>query len=351
MRTQAKALATRRPAWMLIVLAGLMALGLALLVRPLVRLAQADAPSGAHRAVGAPTSAQPFPSLNVVRIQVEHTLFHPMDNVVLQVERMDGRMVGQPGRLISLDDRNSFSVQIDQAVTRLSARDLSALINSYLLKKADSAVRHVDVSFDGQRVVVKGKVHKLVDLPFEGRGVLSPTPQGELRMHMEEFKVAGVLSRGFLAFFGIRLDDVAQPEHKASFRVEGDDFITQLEELFPAPHVYGRLTRVHVEGQDLVQVIGVKGAQAQHHAIKAIPRALPEPANYIYFTGGRMHFGRMTMENVDLKLVDIAPGDAFDFSLDHYEQQIQAGYVKVLPTLGIVVYAPGWSTLAAHRRR
>ncbi len=300
---------------------------------------------GARPGAPAPSEAA---ATDVVQIHVEHTLFHPMDNVVLNVERMNGRMIGKPGRLISLDDRNSFSVQLDQAVTRLSAQDLSALINSYLLKRADSPIRHVDVSFDGQQVVVKGKVRKLLTLPFEGRGTISATPDGELRMHMDEFRVAGVLNRGFLAFLGIRLDDVAQPRHKASFRVEGDDFIIALDELFPPPLVYGKLTGVHVEKQDLVQVIGV---EPQQHAIQSIPRVLPDPPNYIYFSGGRMHFGRMTMENVDLKMIDETPGNAFDFSLDHYQQQIQAGYVKVLPSFGLEVYAVDWRTLSARQRK
>ena len=293
------------------------------------------------------TSGSPSASMDVVHVQVEHTLFHPMNNVVLVVERMDGRLVGMRGQTISLDDHSSFSVQIDQAVTRLAARDLSNLINSYLLQRADSAIRHVDISFDGQRVVLKGQVHKLLTLPFEGRGVLSATPQGELRMHMEEFRVAGVLNRSFLSFFGIRLDDVAQPQHKASFRVEGDDFITSLNELFPAPRVYGHLTRVHVEKQDLVQVIGSEPAQ---HPTPSLPQALPEPANYIHFTGGRMRFGRVTMDNVELMMVNRTPQASFDFSLDHYQEQIQAGYVRVTPEQGLVVYAQSWGTLPAGHR-
>jgi hypothetical protein len=307
------------------------------------------AASSAHTGRTAAVASAPQPSSpDTVHIEVEHTLFHPMDNVVLQVERMNGRLVATAGQTISLDDRNSFSVNIDQAVTRLSAQDLSALINSYLLRQADSAIRQVDVSFDGQQVVLKGKVHKMLTLPFSGRGTLSATPDGELRMHMDEFRVAGVLNRKFLAMFGIRLDDVAQPRHKPSFRVEGDDFLTSLNELFPPPRVYGRLTRVHVEKQDLVQVIGV---QPPEHAIAKIPKALPAPPNYIYFTGGRMRFGRITMDNVDLKMVDSTPQNPFDFSLDHYQQQIEAGYVKVLPNLGLEVYAGDYDTLAAGRKK
>ncbi len=329
------------------VLAGALLLGgITALVRmtPAAALAPEAGPQGSpgQRPGSAPPAAAEEPGRDVVRVQVEHTLFHPIDGVVLQVERMNGRMVGTPGRTVSLDELDSFSVQIDQAVTRLHARDLSSLINSYLLKQADSAIRSVDVHFDGQQVVVRGQVHKLVTLPFEGRGEISATPEGELRMHMAEFRVAGILHRGFLALFGIRLDTVAQPRHKASFRIEGDDIFTSINDLFPPPRVYGRLTRVHVEGQDLVQVIGIPfdpGAptDAAHHPIRTIEKELPDP-NYIYFTGGRMRFGRVTMDNVDLKLVDQTPEDPFDFSLRHYQQQIQEGYVKVTPSQGLVVY-------------
>jgi hypothetical protein len=327
-------------------------LGLAALVlvlgAGLIHMMLATFETGRQVTVGSYQSAPVRADIDVVRIQIEHTLVHPIDGVVLNVERMDGHMVGKPGQLISLDDRNSFTVQIDQAVTRLSAQDLSALVNSYLLKQADSPVRHVDVSFDGQQAVIRGTVRKLIPLPFEGRGELSATTDGKLRLHMSEFRVAGVLTEGFLGFFGIKLDDLAQPKHRPSFRVEGDDFITDLNDLFPAPQVYGRLVRVHVEGQNLVQVIGV---EQEHHALDAIPKALPSPANYIYFTGGRMKFGRMTMEPVELKLVDSTPQNAFDFSLDHYQAQIESGYVKLMPDLGAVVYAEDWSTLAAQQHK
>ncbi len=284
-------------------------------------------------------------SADVVHVQVEHTLFHPLDEITLEVERLDGRMVAAaPGRIISLDDVHSYSLHIDRGVTRLSAENLSRLLNSYLLRQADSSVRRVEVSFDGQQVVIRGEVHKLLTLPFEGRGQLSATPAGELRLHVESFHVAGVLSKELLSFFGIHLDTVAASRRPGTFRVEGDDFIAPLSAVFPAPRVYGRVARVHIEGQVLIQDIG---AVARHHATQSIPKLLSSPANYIYFTGGRMQFGKVTMNNVDLTLLDRTPNDPFDFSLAHYQQQIQAGYVKVLPSLGLLVYAVDYSKLRA----
>jgi hypothetical protein len=161
-------------------------------------------------------------------------------------------------------------------------------------------------------------------------------------MHMSEFRVAGIVDKSFLAFFGIHLATVAAPHRASSFRVEGDDLILSLTNLFPSPRIYGHLTRVHVENQDLVQTIGIAPVP---HAVQQIPKALADPPNYVYFTGGRMRFGKVTMENVDLKLVNLAPRHDFDFSLKHYQQQIQAGYVKVTPAQGLIVYAENYSDL------
>jgi hypothetical protein len=299
-----------------------------------------------------PGMAPPTAPANSVHIEVENTLFHPIDGVVLRVQRMNGRMVAPAGQLISLDDRNSFSIEIDQAVTRLSAANISSLLNSYLLRRAHSAIEHVQVSFHGQQVVLKGEVHKFVTLPFEGRGVLTATPEGDLRLHVSEFRVAGVLNEKFLEFLGVRLDNVAKSQASHSYRVEGDDFIAPLSALFPPPLVTGHLTGVHIEKQDMVQVIGVPFTDEHpgHEAIKEIPKDLPAPANYIYFLGGRMRFGKMTMDNVDLQLVDRNAHTPFDFSLDHYEQQIQAGYVKVMPSLGLVVYAADYSEVQQRKR-
>lgn len=58
-----------------------------------------------------------------------------------------------------------------------------------------------------------------------------------------------------------------------------------------------------------------------------------------------MKFGKLTMDDVDLELVDKDPSNPFDFSLDHYQQQLEAGYSKSLPNMGLVVYMPDYSAV------
>jgi len=54
----------------------------------------------------------------------------------------------------------------------------------------------------------------------------------------------------------------------------------------------------------------------------------------MYFRGGRLRFGKLTMQDTDLMLVDAAPADPFRFNLAEYARQLVAGYSKTLRTRG-----------------
>jgi hypothetical protein len=48
------------------------------------------------------------------------------------------------------------------------------------------------------------------------------------------------------------------------------------------------------------------------------------------------------MHNADLQIIDANPKDAFDFSLEHYNRQLVAGYSKNTPHFGLVVFMPDY---------
>ena len=99
-----------------------------------------------------------------VHLQVKNCLFYVMDDVVLNVLSLDGfrglshTFGGKalPGRPINL------------GATYLKARDLTALLNDYLLPQAKTPLKNITVTFEGSEIVVKGELHKLVDIPFQG---------------------------------------------------------------------------------------------------------------------------------------------------------------------------------------
>ena len=59
------------------------------------------------------------------------------------------------------------------------------------------------------------------------------------------------------------------------------------------------------------------------------------------FKGGTVRFGKLTMTDTDLELVDSQPADPFDFSIDRYMQQLVAGYSKMTPKGGLCAHVPG----------
>jgi hypothetical protein len=58
-----------------------------------------------------------------------------------------------------------------------------------------------------------------------------------------------------------------------------------------------------------------------------------------------MRFGKLTMTDVDLELVDMDPKTPFDFDLTHYYEQLEFGYSKSLPGFALLVYAPDYRTI------
>src|SRR5262249_23602547 len=67
--------------------------------------------------------------------------------------------------------------------------------------------------------------------------------------------------------------------------------------------------------------------------------------NFMLFQGNRVQFGRLLMENTDLTLTDLDPTDPMDFFLDHYAEQVAAGYIKVSPSLQIRVFTKDYDKL------
>jgi hypothetical protein len=78
------------------------------------------------------------------------------------------------------------------------------------------------------------------------------------------------------------------------------------------------------------------------------PRAISP--NHIYWRGGYLRFGKLTMRETDLELIDQDPSDPFDFSVARYNDMLVAGYSKNTPRLGLKTHMPDYDNLKAGRR-
>jgi len=68
-------------------------------------------------------------------------------------------------------------------------------------------------------------------------------------------------------------------------------------------------------------------------------------ANYMAYRGGVLRFGKLTMTDTDMRLIDADPTDPFDFFPDHYNEHLVAGYSKTTASGGLLVYMPDYNKI------
>jgi hypothetical protein len=103
--------------------------------------------------------------------------------------------------------------------------------------------------------------------------------------------------------------------------------------------VQGRLSSVAVRGNEIVQKYG-----------NALTRSEKIPGNYMAYQGAQLRFGKLTMSDTDLILIDLDPQDPFDFYLNHYKEQLSAGYTKNTLSSGLRAYFRDYNKLTPAQK-
>lgn len=117
-----------------------------------------------------------------------------------------------------------------------------------------------------------------------------------------------------------------------------------LNRLLPPPRVQARVTAVRIEGERIVQVFGATSSSTTQREDDLTP-ADPGAPNYMFYRGGTLQFGKLTMADADLQVVDANPEDPLDFFLDRYYDQLVAGYTKNMPDKELVAVVPDFYRL------
>jgi hypothetical protein len=108
-------------------------------------------------------------------------------------------------------------------------------------------------------------------------------------------------------------------------------------QMLPPPKMRGRITAVRIQGDEIIQTFG--GA-------RKLLAGKPSGGNYMWYRGGVLKFGKLTMNDTDMQLIDADPTDPFDFFPDHYKDQLVAGYSKTTATGGLLVYMPDYGKIS-----
>lgn len=101
------------------------------------------------------------------------------------------------------------------------------------------------------------------------------------------------------------------------------------------------MTQLRVEHNRVIQVFGSGAVNSRDR--DHVPVSAP---NFMYFRGGVLQFGKVSMRDADLEIVDLDPRDPFYFYLDRYNQQLVAGYSRTTKSYGLVTYMPDFNKAA-----
>lgn len=273
-----------------------------------------------------------------VEVDMRNVDLHITPQIELQVRHLRGRFVAVGARPAPyLDDPSSYTVAVDTGEVAVDLPSLNAIVNR-ALERARSNVRRVDISVDDTgQIRQKGVVKKGVNVPFDMKASVGVTPDGLIRIHTESVKGFGVPVNSLLKVLRVKTDDLIRVDPGHGIRVEGNDLLLDVSQLLPPPGFHGQLTSVRVDRGALIQVFGSGTAQP------ISPTATAK--NHIYWRGGQLAFGKLTMTETDLELVDEDPQDSFDFSVDRWNEQLVAGYSKTTAGRGLRAHMPDYNDL------
>jgi hypothetical protein len=271
---------------------------------------------------------------------MENVNFHVGHGVELRVYHLTGRLASAtPGKVPTFDDVNSYVIEIESARVSMTAGSLTNLMNNVLFAGPSAPIKNMTVEIEGSELKQTGTLKKGVSVPFTMRASVDVTSDGKLRLHPTSMKAAGIIPKGLLDFFGVHLNTLLKVRSESPIQVSGDDLLLDPEHALPPPRIRGKLTKTWIADGVVFEQFG--GDKPTHSITPPVASR-----NFMYYRGGTLRFGKLTMVDTDLMLIDDDPRDPFDFSPAQYKDQLVAGYSKITPDNGLVTHMPDLSDIA-----
>jgi hypothetical protein len=279
-----------------------------------------------------------------VGIEMRNLALHVAEGVVLGVRTLDGEFVSHSRTDPPVfDDPQSYTLRVGAADLSMDAPSLTNMLRQGLATRP-SPLQDVTVTIEAGKLQAKGKLKKGVTVPFSMTATVSTTPDGLLRLHAEKLKAVGVPVKGLLDLLGLKIDDLMKMPPGSPMRADGDDLLMDTAALMPPPRTEGRLQSVAITGNRLTMKMTGPAKPPKRPATLPLPSA----RNYLYFFGGSIRFGKLTMTDADMQLIDADPSTPFDFFPAHYDVQLVAGYSRNTPRKGLQVFMPDYSRVRSN---
>ena len=289
-----------------------------------------------------PSAALPAESHEPVeaetQVEMVNVNIHLDSQLILHIRRLVGRFLptrkGQPP---TFDDKLSYIIAVDSGEVGVSMAGMTHAMNTYVFGDPDAPLKNLRLSAEGGQLRQEGTLKKGIGIPFEIVATIGATPDGKIRAHPTQMKVEHIPVKGLMKLFGLDMAKLINTRNTKGVSVDDNDMILDPARMLPPPRMRGRITAVRVRGDEIVQIFG---NEPPNPAVER-PRS-----NYMAYRGGILRFGKLTMNDADMQLIDADPSDPFDFYPDHYNEQLVAGYSKTTPSGGLRVYMPDYDKIS-----
>jgi hypothetical protein len=272
-----------------------------------------------------------------VQADMRNVAFQIDSGITLGIRHLRGALVPVGDTIPPTFDRPaSFTITITSADISVDTASLSTLLTRHVCAYKGSPLGGLRIRIEGDELIQKGVLKKGIHLPFSVTSTATLTPEGMIRLHPSKIKVLGIGARGLMSFFGLNLQELAKVKPGHGVQIVDNDFLLDPAAILPPPRVKGRVTAMTLKDGKIYLVFGKAAAADSHRLV----RPDTSVANYMYFRGGQLRFGKLTMADADMFIVDQDPGDWFDFNLPLYLDQLVAGSHRTTRANGLIVDMP-----------
>jgi hypothetical protein len=226
--------------------------------------------------------------------------------------------------IVSFDDPASFDLDVVGASIRLTMAQAQTLMNERVFAYKGSNVHHLELVADGKDLVIHGTLTKGASIPFTMKGSLSLRERRWLVVEANEIKIGAVGVTGLLKAIHVTMQSMIDPPASGQVRVEKNTILIDVLSELPPPHVHGVVSALDCCDRGIGLTLGAAAAAGDSALRDLVASAMAAP-NFIAIRRGSLRFGKMTMTDSELDLMDADPSDPFDFFLRDYQCQLAAG--------------------------
>ena len=282
-------------------------------------------------------------------MEMRNVDLHINPHDVMRIRWLRGQVrATQEGAVPWLDKPASFRVRATSGQVALDGNAITALLNEIAFNYPGAPIKHLRVTIENGSVVQSGTLHKGVDIPFQMWSAPVLQPDGLLRLHSDRLRIFGVNGLTLMHALGLHLEKFMDLSKARGVSVKGDDIYLDPLQVTPPPLIEGKLIAVRIEGALMVQEFA---RTTDDTIFGTFVKPDSGSHNFIYFRGGTLRFGKLTMTDTDLLIRDLDESDPFDVYFPEYNRQLVAGHTNNLANYGLRAWMVDYGKLASAQQQ